>query len=405
VRASGREVSRMSRVSDEELRRLASALAAPEGSGRSARRDESYAQRAVIERLQAELGQKAGDDALGRSLTQSLAAYLNRPVRAIAGGASGVIPGAWRYVALHGSVQWWIEFEAPLAASLADAMLGGAGAHAKSGGGRRARALVGKIADLFFEVLSSIVDAPHPLHAVWIDAALHTGRAQLAGRCVVTTEPFAWQAGVMAVSELSREAEVRPPSRPAQDSPSSDRGAPEPAHPGQLVTARLPSASIDLTVVGEIRETVAAACAGLSEVLRCPVAVALPTVTEVEAPELPEAALRLALTTGGKGALVVCAERDAVVAFASGVVGARVLEAPEIGSVVCAAAEAVLREIINGIASRLTRVSGAPQRIVHIAADAQLARTRHVSAEITLHVAGNAANLRVLVPRWMVGAA
>jgi hypothetical protein len=102
---------------------------------------------------------------------------------------------------------------------------------------------------------------------------------------------------------------------------------------------------------------------------------------------------------------VVCAARDAVIAFASGAVGGRIPEASEIGSVVCAAAEAVLREIINGIASRLARVSGAPQRIVYIAADAQLARTQHISAAVTLHVAGSAANLRVLVPRWMAGAA
>ena len=80
-------------------------------------------------------------------------------------------------------------------------------------------------------------------------------------------------------------------------------------------------------------------------------------------------------------------------------------EAQEIGAVVCAAAEAILREIIQGIASRLASIAGVPQRTVSIAADAQLARTRHIAAAVTLQVAGSAANLCVLVPRWMTGAA
>src|SRR4029077_14874771 len=146
------------------------------------------------------------------------------------------------------------------------------------------------------------------------------------------------------------------------------------------------------------------ACAAAQDVLRCAVAVSAPMVTEVDSPNLPEAALRLALTTGGQGALVVCAQRDAVVAFASGIVGARIPEAEETVAVVSAAAEAGLREIIAGIASRLSRLSGEPQRIVHLAPDAQLARTPHIAASVTLHVAGSAAGLRVLVPRWMIGA-
>jgi hypothetical protein len=372
----------MSRVSDDDLRRLASALSHPDAS---TRHEESGSQRAAIDHLKAELTQMAGDDALGRALTQLLAAYLNRPVRAVAGGASGAIPGAWRYVAESGPVQWWIEFEAPLAASLADAMLGGAGTAAKAGAGRRTRSLVGKIADLFFDALSSAAGAPRPLTAVWTDEARHPGAAELAGRCAVTAEPFAWQAGVTAVGEAAHQPEIGRRLQPRQVSPSS--AISEPA------------------VIAEIRATIVAACAGLSELLGCPVAVATPTVTELDAPDVSEAALRLALTTGGKGSLIVCAQRDAVVAFASGAVGGQIPDAGDIGSVVCAAAEAVLREIIHRIAGRLTPISGAPQRTVFIAADAQLARTQHIEAAVTLRVAGNAANLRVLVPRWMASSA
>jgi len=375
----------VSRLGDDDLRRLAAALATPHAGSDSGLLDESASTHAAIEGLKSDLEKKADDEVFGKALTQSLAAYLNRPVRAVAGGPSGVISGAWRYVAKSGPLQWWIEFEAPLAACLADAMLGGSGNSAKSGAGRRARMLVGKVADVFLAALSAAVSSPRPLAAAWTDEPLHASGAQLAGRCAVTTELFAWQAGVAPLG-MARDAAA--PSRPAPM-----RQEPTVSQTGEEAA------------VAHIRDTIAAACAGLFEIMGCPVVIARPTVAEIEAPEVPEAAIRLALTTGGKGALVVCAQRDAVVAFATGVVGGQVPEANEIGGVVSAAAEAVLREIIQRIASRLGSIAGAPQRTVYIAGDAQLARTQHLSVAVTLHVAGSAANLRVLIPRWMAGAA
>jgi hypothetical protein len=375
----------VSRLGDDDLRRLAVALATPHAGSDVWLPDENASALAEIEGLKSDLEKKADDEVFGRALTQSLAGYLNRPVRAVAGGSSGVISGAWRYVAKSGPVQWWIEFEAPLAACLADAMLGGSGASAKSGAGRRARMLVAKIADVFLAALSAAVGSPRPLAATWTDEPLHAGDAQLAGRCAVTTEMYAWQAGVSALGKASG---AMSPSRPTP--------------PRQEPAASLTS---EEAAIAHIRDTIAAACAGLFEIMGCPVVIARPTIEEIDAPEVPEAAIRLALTTGGKGALVVCAQRDAVVAFATGVVGGQVPEADEIGSVVSAAAESVLREIIQRIAIRLGSIAGAPQRTVYIAGDAQLARTQHLSVAVTLHVAGSAANLRVLIPRWMAGAA
>jgi hypothetical protein len=379
-----REVILMSRINDDELRRLSAALATPDAHRNIVRHTATESQRTAVERLQAELSRRAGDEALGRALTQALAAYLNRPVRAVAGGVAGTIPGAWRYSAELGPISWWIEFDAQLAASLADAMLGGSGVGAKSGAGRRARSLVGKVADLFLQHLSSIVDAPTPNAAVWTDAATQSPGAQIAGRCVVNAEPHSWQAGVAASQESA--VETIPAAAP-------------PAH------VAAPLIKHDPEVLTDIRTAIAAACAGLPAFSGGPVVVANSTITELDAPELPESAIRLALTTGGTGALVLCAQRDAVIAFASGAVGGKIPEADEIGSVVCAAAEAILREIIRGIASRLAAIAGVPQRTVYIAADAQLARTRHIAAAVTLHVAGSAANLRVLVPQWMIGPA
>jgi hypothetical protein len=374
----------VSRISDDELRRLTAALAAPDARPSAGRRDAAESQRIVVERMRSELAQRAGDEALGRDLTQSLAAYLNRPVRAVAGGAAGTIPGAWRYTADLGAIQWWIEFDAPLAASLADAMLGGSGAAAKSGAGRRARALVGKVADVFFHTLSSVVDAAAPGPAVWTATAARPSAAQIAGRCVVNAEPFAWQAGLSSVVEPEQV------STPAASPPASDIVA---------------SATHEPALITDVRTAIVAACADLAALPGGAVVVAHATVTELDAPEIPESAIRLAVTTGGTGALIFCAQRDAVLAFASGAVDTKIPESDEIGSVVCAAAEAVLREIIQGIASRLTAIAGVPQRTVPIAADAQLARTRHLAAAVTLHVAGSVANLYVLVPGWMTGPA
>jgi hypothetical protein len=378
----------VSRISDDEIQRLATALEAQDASPRTRGRDATETQRAAVARLQADLSQRAGDEALGRALTQTLAAYLNRPVRAVAGGAAGTIPGAWRYAAERGPVQWWIEFDPALAASLADAMLGGAGVNARSGAGRRARALVGKVADLFFKALSSVVDAPAPHPAVWTESAPHSAGAKIAGRCVVNAEPFAWQAGIAAFLEPARE--------PALETA-----------PGVARPANAPVPTVKREAVGssDIGKAIAEACTGLTSLSGGLVTVAHCAVTEVDAPEVPESAIRLALTTGGTGALIVCAQRDAVIAFASGASGGKIPESDEIGSVVGAAAEAILRDIIHGIASRLSAVAGVPQRTVYLAADAQLARTRHIAAAVTLHVAGSDANLRVLVPRWMAGSA
>jgi hypothetical protein len=373
----------VSRLGDEDLRRLATALATPHAdSGLLEERSSAHAQ---IPGLKGGLEKMADDEVFGRNLTQSLAAYLNRPVRAVAGGSSGVISGAWRYVAKSGGLQWWIEFEAPLAASLADAMLGGSGASAKSGTGRRSRTLVGKIADVFLGALSAAVGSPRPLAAAWSDEPLRAGGAQLAGRCAVATELYAWQAGVAATGEMAGEHRVEHSTALRYEPPASQSG--------------------EDAAIANVRDIIAAACAGLFEIMGCPVVIAKPTVAEIEAPDLLEAAIRLALTTGGKGALVICAQRDAVVAFATGVVGGQVPDADEIGGVVSAAAEAVLREIIQRIASRLGSISGAPQRTVSIVGDAQLARTQHLSVAVTLHVAGSVANLNVLIPRWMAGAA
>ncbi len=118
----------------------------------------------------------AGDEVFGRTLTQSLAAYLNRPVRAVAGGSSGVISGAWRYVAKSGGLQWWIEFELPLAASLADAMLGGSGAICKVRNRPACPNPRRKNRRRFSSrALSAVVGSQHPLPAVWTDEPLREG--------------------------------------------------------------------------------------------------------------------------------------------------------------------------------------------------------------------------------------
>ena len=147
-----------------------------------------------------------------------------------------------------------------------------------------------------------------------------------------------------------------------------------------------------------------AACSSLQGALRCSVSSGQPTVREIEDAQLPPASLRLALTAGGPGALVLSAPSETVVAFAAGVAGVPAPTTSGSGSIVLSAAEAVLRQLIREVADRLPRLTGVPQRIVHLASDAQLARARCVAAHIDVNVAGSDAVLNFIVPAWMTEA-
>jgi hypothetical protein len=373
----------MSRMDDDAAQRFASSLAHfTPGSSQQRTRGAPH----EIDAVRADLSAAAATEAFGRALTQALAAYLNRPVRVSAGlRASGARP---REIVIYasdiGATRWWVEFDARLVWSMADAMLGGDGAAERPRAAQRCEELAARVAAIFLAEVTAAASFAPPVSARIVDDAWHQ-EAQIFGTCAVGADAFAWRAGVAAKS-----------SAPSIQTEPEDPHAGAPADAPPETEKRTPSEYVGAALT--------AACSSLQGALRCAVSSGQPTVQEIDDAQLPPAALRLALTAGGPGALVLSAPGTAVAAFAACVAGVPAPATSEPGSVVLAAAEAALRQLIREVADRLPRLTGVPQRIVHLASDAQLARARCVAANIELNVAGSAADLNLIVPAWMTEA-
>ena len=394
----------MSRMDEEAAQRFASSLAHFTPGASHARTSGTPHD---IDAVRADISAAAATEAFGRALTQALASYLNRPVRVSSDArASGARPREIVvYAAEAGATRWWVEFDARLVWSFADAMLGGNGVSERPKDIRRYEVLATRVASIFLTEISAIASFAPPLSVRIADDAWHHD-AQIFGMCAVGADTFAWRAGVAWASgaeategkteSVRARSAIGAPYETDERTPSQEVGAA--LTPGERTGAAL-------TPSERVGTALTAACSTLQGALRCAVSSGQPTVQEIDDAQLPPAALRLALTAGGPGgALVLSAPSAAVVALASGVAGVAAPEATESGPVVLAAAEAALRQLIREVADRLPRLTGVPQRIVHLASDAQLARARCVAADIELDVAGSAAVLNFIVPAWMTEA-
>ncbi len=371
----------MSRIDDEAVRRLSSALAQGEESAQAGEDDIAPEQ---IEEVRTALRAAAASEALGRSLTQSIAAYLNRPVRISSNtrDAQARPREIVTYVADAGAARWWVEFDARLAWSFADAMLGGPGNAERPKDPRRYEDLVTRVATLALREVAASVARPRPGAARPADDAWYDD-AQIAGTCAVGPDAYSWRAG------------LAPVGRAAAPAAASVR----------VADAAQAFESSSITAQERVVAALSAACSSAYAAMHCSISSSQPTVLATDDARLPPAALRLALTAGGSGALVLSVPNEAVAAFASGVAGVSVPESPEPTTIVVTAAEAALRQLIRDVADSLPRLTGIPQRIVHLASDAQLARTPCVAASIVLRVAGNSATLNLIVPVWMAESA
>jgi hypothetical protein len=373
----------MSRMDDDAAQRFASSLAHfTPGSSAARTRGTPH----DIDVVRADLRTAATTEAFGRALTQALAAYLNRPVRVSADvRTSGARPREIViYAAEIGATRWWVEFDARLVWSIADAMLGGSGAAERPQDPDRFEQLATRVATIFLAEITAAASFAPPASARIVDDAWHED-AQIVGTCAVGADAFAWRAGIATTS-----------SAPAIETKAET--------PHARASTDTPSEADERTASERVGAALIAACSSVQGTLRCAVSSGQPAVQEIDDPQIPPAALRLALTAGGPGALVLSATRDAVVAFAAGVAGVPAPSSSESGSIVIAAAEAALRQLIREVADRLPRLTGVPQRIVHLASDAQLARARCIAANIELRVAGCAADLSFIVPAWMAEA-
>jgi hypothetical protein len=371
----------MPRLSEAEARRLADALgkpgevlASPDAqAGRSAPRSDTAAD--DLRRL---LADTAALDELGRTLTLDLATYLNRPVRCSVTRSAAAIADAWRFEASMGEFVLWLDLDVRLAAAFADAMIGGDGS-GSVGRGRRIRGLAEPAALRMMRAIAACAGVEPP-GAVVSTSATPDDPALAGGLCAVAADQHAWLTGVRAAAP----AALTPPLlRPSAPHASLVRVEPD------AVVAR---------AIDALRDR-------LQEVLRCGIAMSDRSIARLEGTELKPmtaAALGLALTAGGKGAVVAFLNADAVVGIAGAAVGATLPPADPNGDVIIAAAEAIVRDALGVVAGALPGIAGDAHRVVRLSDDPLPARTPHHAAEIRMTIGGRTGLLQLLVPSWML---
>jgi hypothetical protein len=382
----------MARLTDDQSEKLAIALVADARVTASSDRsvDASQTDEDKIRQVQLFFRDAGATDSLGRALTIDLASYLNRPVRCSLSQTAAPIGDPWRFESEAAGYSWWIEFDAGLGSAFADAMIGGDGT-AAFGRGRRARGLVKCVAGRMLRCIAAAAGVEAPPEPSFVAAKSGSAAALAGGSCAVASDRYGWQVGAVA-SEPAKSNETVSFAAASETRSIPDR------QPRHAPNAAEDPASIVASVVDGL-------CAHLQRALHCEVSAQHPNVTDLadaELKELPPAALQLGLTAGGNGALVASLDRDAVAGLAAGV-GAAAMPATEMpGEVVVAAAEAIVRDALREIASRLPGINGGMRRIVRLADNSLPARTPHHAVNVRLSICGRPGALYLLVPSWML---
>ena len=141
----------------------------------------------------------------------------------------------------------------------------------------------------------------------------------------------------------------------------------------------------------------ARACAAIENLTGLQVVAGRPQIGIDAEPALQPALLRLALLSQGRGAIVVCAGKDAVTALAAGAVSAPLQAAESPGDVVLTAAEVLLRHALAAFNAALPGAQ-APQRVVRLAEGALPARVAHYTLAGGISIDGRVAMLQWLLP-------
>jgi hypothetical protein len=156
---------------------------------------------------------------------------------------------------------------------------------------------------------------------------------------------------------------------------------------------------------GILRSAIHAAFASLQDTLHAQVSAELRAISVLaaeQADDMPVAALRLALTAGGNGALVASLDRDAAAGLAGGAASTSLPMSAAIGIVVLSAAEAALRDLLSALARGLPRIASEPHRIVRLPNEPLPAHAPHHCADVGLTAGGRTGAMRFLVPSWML---
>ncbi len=414
----------MARLTDADLARLVAALSSdkPDSScsngplGPFVRASAASSE----EGLNTALGSASATGRLGEALTREMRTYLGADIVCTSGGAAPEVREAWRFEGRGGADVWWLEFDDRLARAFANAMIGAApdlpdpaqrapGPMARSS--RSGRMLL-RLADRFVSVLGASVEATAPRVDRVTAEAIEAGTASASGSCRIAGSDLPWRAGVVATHANAAQSYLAPPHRgqPHDARPTADRAgvAARPAAPIRDATSTLRPAPVDVLQNepdGVLAKAVDAAAADLADIMHKAVVVSARETRQVGAPAMPEGQLRLALSTGGHGSLVLSADRDAVESLAMAALDGPLPSVTATGVVVNAAAETLLRAALSSFARHLPGVAGETHRVVRLAEGALPARTLHYAIVAQFAVENYVTTLRWLVPAWMAGGA
>jgi hypothetical protein len=340
-------------------------------------------------------------DELGRAITLDLASYLNRPVRCSVTQSTPPVANTWRFEAASRGLALWLDLDVALAAAFADAMIGGDGA-GNVGHGRRVRALAEKVALRFFGAIASAAGVEAPGFCRTSTSLAQAGSTLGGGLCAVATDQFAWQAGITFELPVAQHPAAHEPVR-LLDHAAGDRAAPDRAAEPGPVTAYASPQDADPEAV--LRAAVDALRAHLQELLHCQIASPEPVISRhagADMTAMPSAALGLALTASGNGAVVAFLNAEGVFGLAAGAVGAQIPMSGLPGDVALAAAEAIVRDALVDVARKLPAIASDAHRIVRLSENPLPARTEHHAADVRFTIGGRTGTLHLLVPSWML---
>lgn len=334
----------------------------------------------LIDRLTHELSvpQAAGDDGdelirgklvalsgtgdLGPLLAQKLASYLNRPVRCTSAAAAPVLIDRITYAARDESGVW-VAIDNVLAASFADAMIGGDGDPARVGLGHKASRVATGAAAQMIAALSLAAGLTEPSEIEDDPAALTLGTPLGGGSLSLDSGEHAWLFG--------KRVSLRESLPQSRVSPNR------------------------VSLAGALEEARAALARGL----RTRVAFGPAQRERQIRPSIPPGWIRMGLPASAGIAVVAIDEQTASVMLAALAGGGL---PPELGALARSGAETIATDALHAFLGALEGTTEQTRHAVRLTDAAILAATPHEAIEHEINIDGRSGKFRWLAPTDLV---
>ncbi len=330
--------------------------------------------RAVHERVphleaHRKLSQACANGVLGPIIAQQLAAYLHRPVRCASSGAVELASERTVYSGRSQGVEFWVAMDSLLAASIADAMIGGEGDPTRVGlGSRVMRVAAGAIGKVFAAVAEAL-DLPPPAAAEHV-TSFKQDTPLGGGTLAIGPQSYHWQIGL---TEADTHRAV-PPARVAAPAPRVHVAADE--FEASLENAR----------------------AALERAVRRTVTFAPAKIRQLTSPAMPQGWLRLGVPNRAGGAVILAADEPSGAALLNALLGTNVVDEKNPGVLAQTGAETLLLDLLHAFTASLLSPGEETQRAMRLTDDAILASLPHHAIEHDFSIEGRVGRLHWLVP-------